>query len=90
MELVNEIYGSGFEWGFAQAQNEAPRERVVYPLVVCDFLAKDIALGQTQVSHQSIIARSKTMIRLGKFDENFVTASNLELILKLANMKFVL
>lgn len=86
--LINEIQESGFEWGFAQAQNDMPQHKVIYPITVGDFLAKDIALGLTQVSHQSIITKNSTLKRLGKFDEKFVIASDLQLILKLADLEF--
>jgi len=86
--LINEIHKSGFEWGFAQAQNDMPQHKVIYPMIIGNFLAKDIALGLTQVSHQAIIAKNSTLRRLGKFDEKFVIASDLQLILKLADLKF--
>jgi hypothetical protein len=57
-------------------------------MIIGNFLAKDIALGLTQVSHQAIIAKNSTLRRLGKFDEKFVIASDLQLILKLADLKF--
>ena len=86
--LINKINESGFEWGFAQAQNDMPQHKVIYPVTIGDFLAKDIALGVTQVSHQSIITKTSTLKRLGKFDEKFVIASDLKLILKLADLEF--
>jgi glycosyltransferase involved in cell wall biosynthesis len=87
-KLVSEIHESGFEWGFAQAQNDVPQHKKIYPITIGDFLAKEIALGLTQVSHQAIISKTSTLKRLGKFDEKFVIASDLQLILKLADLKF--
>lgn len=87
-KLLMKLDSSHVDWGFGQAKNEKPQEHLVYPANVPILTPNVVALGQIQISHQAILAKTKKLVDLGKFDENYKIASDLEMIIKLSNFDY--
>jgi len=87
-KLLIKLENSSTDWGFGQAKNEKPQDYLIYPKDLHSLSPKLIALGQVQISHQAILVKTRKLIELGKFSENYKIASDLEMIIKLSRHNY--
>jgi glycosyltransferase involved in cell wall biosynthesis len=87
-KLLVYLDDSNLNWGFGQAKNEKPQDHLIYPVNVPTLTPESVALGQVQISHQAILVKTQKLIDLGKFNEKYKIASDLEMIIKLSNFEY--
>jgi glycosyltransferase involved in cell wall biosynthesis len=87
-ELVSNVYKSKAEWGFSQAKVSFESIDHIFPKSFSDLNRKSIALGKVSISHQAIIVKKNVLELIGGFNEKFVIAADLDLLIKLCSLPY--
>jgi glycosyltransferase involved in cell wall biosynthesis len=87
-EIVVNIFESTAEWGFSQAKVAYESCDRVFPKSFEYLSGESIALGKISISHQAIIVRKDTLESIGGFDEKFLIAADLDMLIKLGSLPY--
>ena len=87
-DLVGNVNKSKAKWGFSQAKVSFESIDHVFPKSFIDLNKETIALGKVSISHQAIIVKKDVLESIGRFNEKFVIAADLDMLIKLSSLPY--